>query len=607
MRRIATLIVILALFTVSLMAGDSTSASTSDLSVTATDQAKPAAEAPKPQVRRVYPGGAGETGGFLFKSIFGEGLQKKTGIQVENYVQMGCSTNTATDKFSSNFGQGNWPDPVVNDTGCSFFDIDMVIHRDLVSNIAPRVGPLPGPTPKHVSWGFYQNTMWGRSSSSAAMTGFDKQWAVNDPGDYNPTYAQATKSNLLSTPNAWGAIYLPIWQGMEISFGRYGAGIGWDIPPQVRPGPSFFASKSFSMVTEPSQVFGVMLSANVLRSEKLGYILAEFGVNNGWQVYHPVSGQKDFNVHLNYRTPKQATGIKYSAVFGPKNIKPGSGCTNTAAIGGSGLCSSNLQGPGNMTTANFFVPGTAFNGATNIPSWVSAGLTSLPTTTGSLPISQWGVSSQYLGSYYHVVSPRAQEGLSSAATIYHNFSPKLRWVGEASFGKQWADGAPDTLLYVGPNHYESGYKGGSYWGLMSFASYQFKPKWAIGLRGEHLNNQSGIALYPTCAFYGSAATAPGTELANCKTDLNEVTLGVHYEPSKFLMIYPELRYDWQSNNHGLNIFGVQNLDVAYTTATTAVVVPFNSANLLTPATALSRNNNAHNHNLVASMNFVVWF
>jgi len=602
MRRIATLIVLLALFTVSLMAGDSTSASTSDLSVTATDQAKPAAEAPKPQVRRVYPGGAGETGGWLFKSIFGEKLQKKTGIQIENYVQMGCATNTATDKFAANFGQGNWPDPVVNDTGCAFQDIDLVIHRDPVSNIAPRVGPLPGPTPKKFSWGFASSNMWGRSSSSAAMTGYDKQWGVNDPGDYNPTYAQATKQNLLSTPNAWGMIYLPIWQGMELSFGRYGAGIGWDIPPQVRPGPSFFASKSFGMVTEPSQVFGVMLSANIMRSQKLGYLMGEFGIHDGWQVSHPVSGQKDFNVGMHYRTPKQATGFKYSAVFGPKNILPGAACTNSAAIGGSGLCSSNLQGPGNMTNANFVVPGFSFNGATFIPAWVSAGL-----PVGTLPagVGTWGVSSQYLGSYYHVISPRPQEALSNAITFYHNFNPKLRWAGEATYGKQWADGKSDTLLYVGPNHYESGYKGGSYWSMMSFVSYQFKPKWAVGLRGEHLNNQSAIALYPVCAFYGSAA--PGGQMANCKTDLNEVTLSVHYEPSKFLLIYPEVRYDWQSNNHGLNIFGAQNLDVAYTTATTAVVVPFNSANLLTPPTALSRNNNAHSHNFVSSLNFVVYF
>jgi hypothetical protein len=599
MRRIATLIVLLALFTVTLMAGDMTSAPTSDLSV-ASDQAKPA-EAPKaPQARRVYPGGAGETGGWLFKSVFGEGLQKKTGIQIEHYIQMGCATNTATDKFSANFGQGSWPDPVVQDTGCAFQDMDMVIHRDMVANLLSGVGPLPGPTPKKVSWGFYQNTLWGRSGSSAEMTGFDKQWAINDPGDYYPNYAQVTKQNQIALPNAWGAVYLPLLKGMMVRFGRYGAGIGWDIPPGVRPGPDFFPSKSFSMVTEPSQVLGVELSANILRDPKLGYLMGEFGIHNGWQVSHPVSGKKDFNVALHYRTPKMGTGIKYSAVFGPKNILPGAACTNTAASGGSGLCSSNLQGPGNMSAANFVVPGQVWNGARYIPGWVSAGLSSLPAGVGT-----WGVSSQYLGSYYHVISPRSQEGLSNAVTIYHNFSPKLRWVGEASYGKQWGDGRSDTLLYVGPNHYMSGYKGGSYWGVMSFATYQFKPKWAIGFRGEHLNNQSGLAMYPTCAFYGSAA--PGGQMSTCKVNLEDVALSVHYEPSKFIMLWPEVRYDWTGDAHGLNIWGVQNLDVAYTTATTGGIVPMNSANLLPAATALSRNNNAHSHNFVADFNVMLYF
>ncbi len=598
MRRITTLIVLIALFSLPLMAGETSSSSDVNV-VAAADQAKPAAAPKAAPARKTYPGGAGETGGWLFKSIFGEGLQKKTGIQIENYVQMGCSTNTATDKFSANFGQGNWPDPVVNDTGCAFQDIDLVIHRDMVTNLLPGVGPIPGPTPKKFGWSFYQNTLYGRSSSSAAMTGFDKQWAINDPGDYNPNFAQITKQNTVALPNAWAAVYIPVFKGMVLRFGRAGVGIGWDIPPQVRPGPDLFASKSFSMVTEPSQSYGLVLAANILRDKKLGMLSGEFGVNNGWQVYHPVSGKKDFQTALRWRSPKMSTGVNYAAMFGPKNILPGAACTNSAPSG-SGLCASNLQGPNNMSPASFSKPGLVWNGASYMPGWVSAGLTSLPAGVGA-----WGVSSQYLGSYYHVISPRDQMALSNAINFYHNFGSKWRWIGEVNFGKQWADGRPDTLQYVGPNHYQSGYKGGSYWGTQTQVAYQWKKNVAFDVRGEHLNNQSGLGLYPVCAFYGSAA--PGGQLTNCKTDLNDVAFNVRYEPSKFILIYPEVRYDWQSNNHGLSIFGAQNLDVAYPVGTIGSIVPMNSASLLPAATALSRNNNAHTHNFVATFNVVLYF
>jgi len=595
MRRITTLVVLIALFSLPLLATESSSST--DVNVVASaDQAKPAAEVKKPAAppRKVYAGGAGETGGWLFKSVFGEGLQKKTGIQIENLVQMGCSTNTATDTFAGNLGNQSWPDPVINDNGCTFQDIDMMIHRDYATNILPGVGPIPGPMPKKFDWGFYQSTLYGRSGASAAMSGFDKQWAINDPAAYNPTFGKITKSNLIALPNVNASLYIPVLKGMALRFGRFGTSIGWDIPPAVRPGPDWFGSKTFALTSIASQQYGLQLSANVIRNPQFGYLTADFSVNNGYQTYHPVSGKKNFGTILQYRTPKMATGVKVAAQYGPKNILPGAACTTA-----NGLCSSNQQGPGNMGFGNFFVPaGTgkgSFTGAGYLPGyyWVHD-----PTRTALSPlpagVGTWGVSSQYLGSYYHVISPRDQQALEMSFDVYHNFGAKWKVVAEGTMGKQYADGKSDTLFYIGPNHYQSNYTGGAWWTMMGQVAYQWKKNVGFGLRGEHVNNQDGTGMYPVCSFIGSGAPTVG-QMANCKTDVNEITANVRYEPSKFIMIWPEIRYDWQSNNHGLSIWGLDNLDVAYLPGTTGSLVPLDPAKVLAAPNALTRNNNGHTH------------
>lgn len=573
MRRIATLIILLGLGAVSLMAGDTTNAQpTSDQNaVAAADQAKPAAEA-KPAPRKVLQSTAGETGGYLFKSLFGEGLYKKTGIVVENYVQIACQTSNTADKTAANLGNSTWPISGVSDSGCSMYDLDIAIHRDLVSNIAPRQGPVPGPMPKGFSWGFLTSAFYGRNGVSANMIGFDKWWGVNDPGSYNASLGSANRQNFLATPNANVQLYIPLLMGMEVSAGRYGPGIGTEIPPQVRPGPNFFMTRTYTMVALPTSLFGVTLSANVMRNQKLGYLLAEFGVNNGWNTYRTPSGKKDMAAYLTYRTPKMATGVKFATLFGPENITPSVPCPALTD------CGSTLPG----------------------------GTGAAPAAAVGLPAS-WGTNTLFYGKY-NVISPYQQDRIRAVVSYYHNFGKKWRYYGDISYGKYFANAhntVNTTFFQYGPNHYQAGFNGAKQWSIWNAVTYQYSPKWSFGIRGEHFNNRDGLALYPVCAYFGNAA--PGGAGMNCKTDINDVSIAAHYDINKFVQIGPELRYDWQSNaaplqdmvsgklyGGTLNIFGVNNVDSSAATAT--------AANGL-----LANNNKAHNAQLTATLNLMIYF
>ena len=181
--------------------------------------------------------------------------------------------------------------------------------------------------------------------------------------------------------------------------------------------------------------------------------------------------------------------------------------------------------------------------------------------------------------------------------MYHNFTPKFRWVVDLQYGKQWGDGRSDTVLMVGPNHYKSKFTGAHWGDIMSQATYQFLPKWAAGLRAEHFINRDGLGATPACGWIGSAA--PGGQGTLCKANLNEATVGVHYDLNKFVQIAPELRYDFTDNSHGLNVFGITNLGV--TNVITNGVV---TATALAPNKALSQNYLAHNHQYVMSINLL---
>ena len=135
-----------------------------------------------------------------------------------------------------------------------------------------------------------------------------------------------------------------------------------------------------------------------------------------------------------------------------------------------------------------------------------------------------------------IISPRNQMRSQLDCTVIHQCTEHLKAVLEFSCGRQKGDGAADTINVVsGP-----GFKGASWGGVNAEVQYRFSPSLAMAARAETFRDRDGYALYPNTGVHG---------------DINEVTLGIQYQYNRYVQFRPELRNDWQSNNHGENAFG----------------------------------------------------
>jgi Putative beta-barrel porin-2, OmpL-like. bbp2 len=471
MRYLVALFIVLGLVTGSAAAGEPA------------EGIKPAAEQPKAEQPKEPP-----AEGTLFRALGGESLTKKTGIKMDNLVQLGWSRNSASDATTRNGGTSNFPIGLPGDEGFQLQAAQLFIHRDIKTNILPRITPTPGPVPKNFDWGFMAETVYGRNGQPCRMYGYDMFWGVNEPGASNPPAAAGSRENFLCTPNVYMQAYLPLFKGIALTGGRFGAGIGNDIPPAVRPTPDFFYSRPYTFYSQPDQVFGFLASANVYRSEKNGFLAAEFGVTNGWQGYENNTGGTMNTIMgaLRWRSPHMSTWIDYAFIVGDAQTK-------------------------NPANAGLFMP------------------------------------------LDHVLSPRGQKRMYHSIHGSHDFNAHWKLTGEFAYGRMDGDGKPDTLLIVSPAPTVppvSNFKGAQWSGFTEQVIYTQRKGLAYGFRFEHFRNPDGFALYPL-----TFAVVSGTPTFAVKGNLNDVTWGIHYDLTKYMMLRPEVRYDWQSNNHGVNVFG----------------------------------------------------
>ena len=136
---------------------------------------------------------------------------------------------------------------------------------------------------------------------------------------------------------------------------------------------------------------------------------------------------------------------------------------------------------------------------------------------------------------HRVISPRGQNRQHHSLNGYVADGP-WKLSGELAYGRQDGDGRRDTIdIVTGP-----GFRGAQYGGVNAQLVLQIQPDLAGAVRLEHFRDPEGFALYPATAV---------------PSDFNAATIGVRYDASRFLSLRPELRYDWQDNNHGLAAFG----------------------------------------------------
>jgi hypothetical protein len=444
--------------------------------------------------------------GTLFRAIGGEWLTRKAGIKMDNVLQIGFSRNSVSDAGARQGGTSNFPIGYPGDENFQFHSIDNFFHRDIKSNIIPRITPIPGPVPKDVDVGFMFETVYGRNGQPCRVYGYDMHWGLNEPGASNPPLAASSKQYFLCTPNVFAQIYLPLFKGVAITGGRFGSGIGYEIPPAVRPSPDFFYSRTYAFYAQPDEVVGFLVSANLYRSPKHGFLAAEFGANQGWQTLDSPNGGtlNNFMGAVRWRSAKMTTWIDYTFIVGPAQVKA------PAFVSGSV----------NLAAFNYF------------------------------PL-------------YHVVSPRSQSKFYTSLHGSHDFNAKWRMTAELLYGKQSGDGKADTYVISGPapapDSLVPNFKGATWNGFNGQLLYTVRKGLQTGMRFERFHNPDGFALYPL------TFNPPGTALGNvvpvmngARGNLHDITFGVRYDLTKYMMLRPELRADWQTRNNGVNVFGTSN-------------------------------------------------
>jgi len=503
MRRILICVMLLGLFATMAVAADNSTAGQAE--------GAPAAQKPEPLTAM----------GSLWQNTVGEKFIRDTGIKVDFAFDAGFSTNnTINSKYNTTGASASNPNAEPGATGFTLSQAQMRIHRDPVSNLIIGVTPIPGPTPKKIDWGFEFDTSYGSDGLPCNIAGWDAHWGVNEPGASNHTNSAYGRQYYLCTPMVNGTIYLPIWKGMEVKFGRQPSGISFEIPPDVPwpMGPNFFDSHSYSAYSDMMEVVGVTASINVMRSQKSGYLAIEFGANNGEQSFHSAASAplQNFMADVRWRAPHMNTWIDFETTFGPNNV--------------------------------------AVNAAGNQLSSTDFGAAAMST---------------------QIQSRTNQTEWRNVLAIQHEFGKRWKLAVEGTYGKQYSDGKATTAVLwqanqpnaavplagtiCGPAGFGPGncpYPGASYEGVDGTLTYQINKNWAWGVRAEHFNDGLGQWLYPLdVVLQGSGSTAYPVAVGGA---VNDVTFGINYKPIKFITLRPEVRYDWQSGSQKLNLFGGAN-------------------------------------------------
>lgn len=246
-------------------------------------------------------------------SLFGDALEAAAGIKAFGYLQLGISRNDTSTHDQAAGGHSNFPVVGAADEGLQLNALHVGFERSITTNILPRITPIPGPVPWEFSWGFRTELMVGRNGLPAGMIGFDADWGVNRmPAGVAPG---SNRQNHVAMPQVFAQFYVPVGQGLAFTVGRFGSGVGRDIPPPWRPGPQVFYTHTYALVSQPDQVTGVLGSLNLLRNE-LGFLAAELGVVNGRQNWTDNNGSKSLIGALRWRSTDMATWVDYSFMRG---------------------------------------------------------------------------------------------------------------------------------------------------------------------------------------------------------------------------------------------------------------------------------------------------
>lgn len=246
-------------------------------------------------------------------SLFGDWLESSAGIRAFGYLQVGFSRNNTSSHDQATGGHSNFPVIGAADEGLQLNALHFAFERPITTNILPRITPIPGPVPWEYSWGFRAELLYGRNGLPAGMLGFDSDWGVNrSPAGVIPG---TNRQNYVAMPQVFAQFYMPWAEGMALTVGRFGSGVGRDIPPPWRPGPGVFYTHTYALGSQPDQVAGALFSANLMRNS-MGFLAGELGMVQGRQNWKDNNKDKSVIGALRWRSTDMNTWVDYSFMRG---------------------------------------------------------------------------------------------------------------------------------------------------------------------------------------------------------------------------------------------------------------------------------------------------
>lgn len=250
--------------------------------------------------------------GTLFRSVFGEGLERDYGITVSNLLDIGYSRNNRSTSDERQHGLSNLPLTGMSDEGLELGSLHLFVDRQLKGTFIPRITPLPGPKPEEASFGFTLELNYGRNAQFARTYGWDQTLHMNEQDNLR---AQHDKDYFLAVPNGAATLYLPYGPGISFMAGVFGLAMGYEIPPNVRFARNPFASKTYAFISEPSTGAGVLASSRVYNGSA-GILGVELGVIQGWSNLRDNNHDKSLTGALRWRSPDMNTWVDYEFIVG---------------------------------------------------------------------------------------------------------------------------------------------------------------------------------------------------------------------------------------------------------------------------------------------------
>ena len=253
--------------------------------------------------------------GSLFRSLFGDSLQREYGISTSFLLDIGYSRNNRSTSDERRDGLSNLPISGFSDEGFELGSLHLFVDKPLKANFIPRITPLPGPAPDSADFGFTFETLYGRNAQFSRAFGWDMHWGVNSPGDDDTEKARRDRQNFVSTPNLAATAYLPYGPGFTLMAGIFGPAFGYEIPPNIRLARNPFASRTYAFVSNLVTVSGVMISSRLVDSPH-GLLGVELGVAQGWSNLRDNNDDKALFGALRWRTADMQTWVDYEFMVG---------------------------------------------------------------------------------------------------------------------------------------------------------------------------------------------------------------------------------------------------------------------------------------------------